>query len=454
MITGNKQKQILACTGLDDQGRGLAKEGDQVYFIDGLLPGEKAEVALSYRRGRLAFGKVAKLLAASPDRVKPECPYYPDCGGCTFTHYAYAKRLVFKQETIQRSVKKFGHLAVAVSPTVPCPVQTGFRNKVQKPVGFDRRTGKLVCGFYRENSHVIVPATGCVSESPLSLKITKTLMELLNSFGYTAYDEDRGVGQIRHILIKTSFHYPEALVTIVAADENLKGIRDLAKALVAAIPEVKGVVLNINRRNTNVILGMEEHPVYGYPRIKDRILGKDFAISSRSFFQTNPVLLDTLYEKAIEAAHLTGRERVLDAYCGTGTIGICLAAKALNVTGVEIERSSYEDAKTNARLNNVKNIFFRNEDATEFIAQTKGNFDVVVLDPPRKGTTPQFVRAVLRMAPARIVYVSCDPATLGRDLGLFSAAYDVTSIQGVDMFPTTHHVETVVGLELREPAKK
>lgn len=449
MKNSDSKIEALECRDLDDQGRGVCQYGEGVVFVDGILPTEQAQVAIDYGHGKVFFGHLVKLLKASPDRVKPECPYYPLCGGCTFTHLAYPKRLLFKQDVIKRSVKKFGGLDLPVLPTIPCPVETGFRNKVQKPVGYDRKTHRLICGFYRENSHKIVPATGCISESPLSIKITGVLMDLLNSFGYTAYDEDSGEGQIRHVLIKTSYHYPEALVTIVSADPNLKGITDLAKALVAKVPEVKGVVLNVNRRHTNVILGMEEHQVYGYTKIRDQILGKEFTISSRSFFQTNPVLLDTLYGKAIEAMHLTGKERVLDAYCGTGTIGICAADKALNVTGVEIERASYDDAKANAKLNKAKNVFFRNQDATEFMEETKGNFDVVVLDPPRKGTTPQFIRAVFRMKPKRVVYVSCDPTTLGRDLGLFKEHYDVDYIQGVDMFPTTHHIETVVSLSLK-----
>lgn len=437
----------LTCDGLDDMGRGVCHKDGVVYFIDGLLPGESCTAVIDYHHKDLQFGRVQRLLSSSPDRVKPTCPGYPYCG-CSFTHLAYPKRLAFKQEIVKRLIHKFGGLDLPVLPTVPCPEQKGFRNKVQKPVGY--KDGKLYCGFYKPNTHIIYPVEYCESESKLSGTISHELMALLNAYGYSAYNEDRGVGQIRHILIKTSYHYPEALVTIVSATKDLPKIHDLADELMDKVPEVKGVILNINPRATNVILGLEEINLAGVSQIKDKILGLDFKISSKSFFQTNPVLLDTLYSKAIEAAGLTGKERVLDAYCGTGTIGLCMAKKALNVTGVEIERSSYEDAKENAKLNGIKNVFFRNEDATEFILKTKGNYDVVVLDPPRKGTTPAFVKAVCRMAPKKVVYVSCDPSTLARDLKLFAEDYSIDSVQPVDMFPTTHHVETVVGMTLKQ----
>lgn len=440
-----KENTIVTCDALDDLGRGVCHTQEGTAFIDGLLPSEKAVVVIDYRQPKrsLLFGHIQKLLTKSKDRVTPECKAYPYCG-CSLTHLNYKACLLYKQQVIKDLIHKFGHMDVTVLPTIPCPTLKGYRNKVQKPIGSLK--GKLVCGFYKPNTHIIAANEICESESPLSQKISHVVMLLLNDYGYTAYDEDKETGEIRHILIKTSFHYPQALVTIVSAQKELPRIEEFAKELAFKVPEVKGVILNVNPRKTNVILGIDERVIYGVSQIKDQILGHDFLISSKSFFQTNPVLLDTLYTKAIEAAHLTGKERVLDAYCGTGTIGICMADKAKTVTGIEIEHSSYEDAKENAKINNIKNIFFRNADATEFMEKTKAKFDVIVLDPPRKGTTPQFIHAVFRIKPKRVVYVSCDPSTLGRDLALFSKMYKVESVQGVDMFPTNYHIETIVGL--------
>lgn len=442
----NNLRKTLVCDGLDDMGRGVARDEEGVYFIEGLLPGEKceAEITLAKPKKRLFFGRVAKLIEKSEYRVEPTCPGYPYCG-CALTHLDYEQRLLFKQETIKRLCQKFGRLDLNVLPTLPCPVQTGFRNKVQKPVGGVK--GNVVLGFYKPNSHELSSCVACESESELSQKISAVLVDLLNKYEYVPYDEDRQTGQIRHVLIKTSKAFDEALVTLVSADSKLPSIEMFAQELVSRVPQVKGVVLNYNPEVTNVILGVRETVILGENEIKEKVLGKTFKISSRSFFQTNPYMIDTLYSTAIDSLGLTGNERILDAYCGTGTIGISMADKARTVTGVEVELSSYQDAKENAKANGLTNVFFRHEDATEFMLKTKAKFDVIVLDPPRKGTTPQFIRAAMRMKPKKIAYISCDPSTLARDLALFSAQYKVTFIRGVDMFPTTHHVETVCIME-------
>lgn len=436
----------VRCEALDDMGRGVARESDRTFFVEGALPGELVRARVFSARKGLAFAETIAVLEGSPDRVEPTCIGYPYCG-CSLTHLEYSRRLEFKRGVIAGLLKRFAGLDVEVLPTVPCPELTGFRNKVQKPVGGGR--GHLKLGFYKPMTHDLVPCVACESESPLSQRISAVLLDILNQAGYEPYHEDTGRGQLRHILIKTSRTFDEALVTIVSADPRIENLDLVAKRLCKEVSQVKGVVLNINTARTNVILGTRERLIYGQDRITERVLGKTFSISSKSFFQTNPVLLDTLYQTAIDCLQLTGTERVLDAYCGTGTIGICLADKARNVTGVEVERSSYQDAKLNAVKNKVHNIFLRNEDCTEFLEDTRAKFDAVVLDPPRKGTTKRFIDAVINLAPKRVVYISCDPSTLARDLALFSAAYDVESVQGVDMFPTTHHIETVAALVRR-----
>ncbi len=443
MMRRQNERRELTCVALDDMGRGVCRDQEMTFFIDGLLPSEKCLAEITYQRKNLGFGRIFKLLTTSPDRVAPTCPGYPYCG-CSLTHLAYSARLEYKQSMIHNLIHKFAGLDIPVLPTIPCPELKGYRNKVQKPVGGKR--GDLILGFYKPMSHELSPCVACESESPLSQRISQALLPILNQAGYEPYDEDRGTGQLRHVLIKTSRAFDEALVTIVSADPQIEHLALVGEKLHEAVPQVKGLILNINTARTNVILGVRERLVWGEPKIRERVLGKEFTISSKSFFQTNPVLLDTLYSTAIECAQLTGTERVLDAYCGTGTIGLCLADSCRNVTGVESEVSSFQDARENARINGIRNAFFRNEDCTEFMRLTKAKFEVVVLDPPRKGTTPQFIHALERIAPQRVVYISCDPSTLARDLKLLTASYRVESVQGVDMFPNTHHVETVCSL--------
>lgn len=433
---------VLSCVGLDDLGRGVCRYNNGTYLIEGMLPNEEASVIIDYsnKRNSLYFGHIKRNIKKSQYRVEPSCKAYPFCG-CSLTHLKYEESLKYKQMVIQNLLHKIGHLNIEVKPTIPCKQLKWFRNKVQKPIGYNN--GKLACGFFKPNSHIISFSQSCESESILSSKITKVLMVLLNEYGYSAYDEDKNVGQIRHILIKTSLKYNEALVTLVSTTLNLKDIKELAKELMFKVKEVKGFILNINDKKTNVILGEKEELVLGDDHIKENILGYDFMISSKSFFQTNSYLIDTLYSKGIELLDFKGDERVLDAYCGTGTIGMCLSKYVKNVTGVELEKSSFEDAKKNAKLNGIKNIFFRNEDATTFMEKTNAKFDVIVLDPPRKGTTKQFINALFRIKPKKVLYISCDPATLARDLALFSKEYEIKYVQGVDMFPTNYHIETL-----------
>lgn len=435
-----------SCVGLDDLGQGICKEKDNILFARGLLPGEEGEVQLRAVKGKVAFGDTIKVTKKSPDRIK--CPFeLLETGICDLGHLRYEKRLEYKQKLIQDLIDKFAHLQIDVRPTIPCPVQEGFRYKIQRPVKYDVSKKKLVSGYYRIYTHRLVEIEDCPIENKLANNILLKLLALLNKYNIPAYEEDKGEGLVRHVLIRASYKYPEALVTVVVTDFAFPHLDEITKELALSFPQVQGVVLNLNKRKTNVILGLLDKLVYGKERIKDEILGKTFLISSRSFYQTNPIMLDKLYSCAIEALHLKGDEKVLDAYCGTGTIGICLADKVQDVTGVEIENSSYEDAKENASLNNVNNIEFILDDATEYMEKCQKTFDVVILDPPRKGTTKEFIRALFRIKPKKVVYISCDPSTLARDLNILKKEYRIVSVQGVDMFPSSHHIETVVSLE-------
>lgn len=434
-----------SCQSLDSLGQGVCKSRGNVLFVRGVLPGEEAQVQLASVKGNTAFGTLLRLLKKSPARIP--CPKeLLEAGVGDLGHLSYEERLLYKQRTIRDLLKRFAKLDVPVLPTIPCPVQEGFRNKIQRPVRKDPKTGRAVSGYYRVDTHRLIPMERCPVESPLAGEVLQEVMRLVDELGIPPYDEDSEEGLLRHVLIRTSHRFHEALLTLVVASRDVPSAGEIARKLMARCPEVKGVTLNVNPRRTNVILGMEDRLIAGREFIIDSILDRRFQISSRSFYQTNPYLVDALYQKVIDSLSLTGREEVLDAYCGTGTIALCLASKAKGVVGVELESSSYRDALENAKINGVTNASFALDDATEFMEKTRKKFDAIVLDPPRKGTTERFIKAVFQIRPTRVCYVSCDPATLARDLNLFKREYEILSAQGVDLFPTSHHVETVVAM--------
>jgi len=449
-----KRRISATCVDLDDFGRGIIKFEGHAYFIDDFLPSEEAIIETIYSYGKISDAYIVERLKDSQDRVKPICPYYPDCGGCQLMHLAYPQQLIYKSKKVKYLLHKFAHLDLEVLPTIGLKDPTRFRNKVQKPIGLDYRRNLPVAGFYEKKTHHLIPVNDCLMESELSSKITKTVLKLLVKYDYYPFDEDEMRGLVRHLLIKTSSYYKTALVTLVVSDERVPHGVDFAKDLMKEIPEVVGVVFNINSLHTNVILGEKNIPVLGETHIKDRIFNKDFLISTKSFYQTNPSQIETLYGTAIKLADLKSTDKVLDAYCGTGTIGLSLADQVKEVIGVEIEPEAVLDAKENAKINNITNTTFVEGDCTEYLNKSNEKFDVIIMDPPRKGSTPEFLNAVKKIRPRSLIYVSCDPVTLSRDLALLSDTYDVKTVQPVDMFPNTMHVETVVSLSQRKSDEK
>ena len=308
-------------------------------------------------------------------------------------------------------------------------------------------------GFYRSGTHKIIPIDKCWIEDPKASKIISELKNLMKEFHYSPYDEDTRTGLIRHVLIRTSYHYDEVMVTIVTNQDEFRGKNNFVKEWVKRCPNIKSLIQNINTRDTNVILGEKERTLYGPSVIKDSILGVDFLISSKSFFQVNPVQVEKLYGKALEFANLSKEENVLDAYCGIGTISLCASKYCKKVTGVEIVREAIMDAKKNAKLNNITNAEFLLGDAGEVFEKLTAQgekYSTVFVDPPRKGLDQKFIDTLLRLKPEKVVYVSCEPETLARDVALLSEKYEVNTVQPVDMFPMTFHVETVVSLRLKE----
>lgn len=439
-----KRTTNVLCDSLDDFGRGIVRLDGKAVFVEDLLPGERGVLETSFRYGKLSEAKLVERLNDSPDRVRPACPYYPSCGGCQIMHLDYRKQLLFKQRKVAHLLRKFAKIDVPVEETIGLDEPSRYRNKVQKPLRNVR--GHLCAGFFRKNSHDLVPVKDCLAESALSTRITATVLSLCEKFGYEAYDEDRRTGSLRHLLIKTSTDQKQALVTLIVTDDRLPGRKDFAKALIAKVPEIRGVVFNVNPRKTNVILGPKDVPIYGATRIHDTIFGQRFGISTQSFYQTNSFQIEKLYQTAIDLARPEKTDRVLDAYCGTGTIGLSIAGKVRSVLGVEIVPDAVRDAIENAKANGIANARFLCGDCTEYMQRTDETFDLVLLDPPRKGSTPEFLAALKRMAPKKVVYVSCDPATLARDLASLKEDYLVEKVVPVDMFPNTLHVETVVGM--------
>lgn len=446
----SKRTTKAICTGIDDFGRGIVHIDDTTCFVDNLLPEEEADVSTVFRYGKLSVAYVEKRYSDSKNRIRPSCKYASSCGGCQLMHLSYEAQLEYKREKVKSLLHKFTHIDFEVSPMLPVRDPIRFRNKVQKPIRYNQKKKRLEAGFYEKETHKLVSIDDCLMETGLSNRITNELLFLFRKYRYEAYDEDRQTGLIRHILIKTSTDLSQALVTLIVTDSRIKGIKEFAKELIKRVPQVQGLVLNINTRATNVILGEKDVSVYGRTHIMDKIFDKSFLISSQSFYQTNSHQIETLYGKAIEFAELKPTDTVLDAYCGTGTIGLCFADKVKSLTGVEIVSDAVKDAILNAKINKISNARFINADCTKYLMTCKDRYDVIIMDPPRRGSTPEFIEAVKRISPRKVIYVSCDPVTLARDLKLFTDKYDIKAVQPVDMFPNTSHVETVVLLTLKK----
>ena len=372
----------------------------------------------------------------------PLCEYARKCGGCQLQHLPYAQQLWRKQRRAEELLGGFGPLAPILGMEQPLH----YRNKVHAALGLDGRR-QIVCGIYQPNSHAIVPVKNCLIEDEASGRLVQDIRAMLRPFKIQVFDERSGTGWLRHVLVRRAFATGQTMVVLVAVNPIFKLQKPFLKALLEQHPEVTTVVLNINDRFGPVVLGTREKVLYGAGYIEDMLCGHRFRLSSRSFYQVNPVQTEVLYRTAVDFAALTGKETVLDAYCGIGTIGITASAGARQIIGVEVNRDAVKDAIANARLNGLKNCWFTAGDAGEYLEQMALDGlrpDVVFLDPPRAGSDERFLRSLLRCSPARVVYISCNPETLARDLRLLTdGGCRVRKLQPVDMFPFTEHLEMV-----------
>lgn len=369
------------------------------------------------------------------------------CGGCKWLHMSYEEQLKKKEKTLRELCGRFGKWESMIG----AKEAYYYRNKVHAVFGEDRRHN-IISGIYEENTHHIVPVDSCLLENEKADAIIVTVRNMMKSFRLRPYNEDSGYGLVRHVLVRTGFHSGEIMVVLVLTSPILPSKNNFIKALLKEHPEITTIVLNVNDRITSMVLGEKEKVLYGKGYIEDTLCGKVFRISSRSFYQVNPMQTEKLYGKALEYAALTGKETVLDAYCGTGTIGIIASGHAKEVMGVELNRAAVRDAKINAKSNYIKNITFYERDAGEFmmqLAEQKARVDVVLMDPPRAGSDEAFLSSAVKLKPQKIVYISCNPKTLARDLGyLTKKGYRMTRGVGVDMFPWTSSIEAVVCLKL------
>ena len=378
------------------------------------------------------------------------CPYAKKCGGCDYQGISYEEQLKKKQSYIRKLMEPYGK----VQPIIKMDDPYHYRHKVQAAFDCTRR-GQIVAGVYQKNSHDVVDIESCQIENEEADAIIRDVKNMLRSFRIKTYDEDTGYGLLRHVLVRKGYHSGQIMVVLVLADAILPSKNNFVKALRKNHPDISTVVINVNDKRTSMVLGERNITVYGKGYIEDSLLGCTFRISPNSFYQVNPKQTEILYKKAIDCAGLTGKETVIDAYCGTGTIGLIASKSAKQVIGVELNKDAIRDAITNAKRNDIHNVRFYNQDAGEFMvemAQKGEHADVVIMDPPRTGSDEAFLSSVVRLAPKRVVYVSCGPESLARDLKyLTKHGYRMKECTPVDMFPFTRHVETVVLLSQQKP---
>lgn len=443
-----KNKKYLAeCISLGSEGEGIVKLDGFTVFVEGLLPKEKAEILITKVKKSFGYGKIINIIEPSLERCAPLCQYFKTCGGCTIQHMSYSAQIKFKQNRVRDCIEHIGGVNnIEVLPPVGMDEPWNYRNKAQYPVGKDK-DGNVVIGFYAKRSHRITSIDRCMLQNPAADPVIMVFKSFINEFKITVYDESKQKGLIRHVLTRVGFATGEIMVTVVINGDKLPHATQLIDRL-KEIAGIASVILNINKSNTNVILGDKCITLWGKDTIRDRIGNTWFDISALSFYQVNPIQTKKLYKLAVEAAGLTGKETVFDVYCGIGTISLFAADKSKSVYGIEVVERAIEDAKHNAEINGIKNAEFEAGKAEDILPRmySEGKrADVIFLDPPRKGCEKSVIDAVCGMEPAKVVYVSCDPATLARDMKIFAEkGYKTNKIQPVDQFCQTCHVETCV----------
>lgn len=438
---------------LTHDGNGVAKIDGYPLFIQGALPGETAEVHVLKTLKNYGFAKVVEIITKSPDRVDAPCVYFTQCGGCQLQHLSYEGQLKWKQNMVENVMKRLGKIDAPVHPVKGMDEPWHYRNKSQIPFA-QNVAGQIVAGFYKTKSHEIVDMERCLIQTGEADTVMADLKREIALLGVRPYDEKSHQGMLRHVIVRKGRATGEVMVVLVTKSKKFPQASAVVEKIQALMPNVTSIVQNVNGQKTNVIFGDETFTLWGKDTIEDTIGNVRFEISARSFYQVNPVQTEVLYKQALDYAKLTGNERVIDAYCGIGSISLFLAQKAGHVMGVEIVEQAIEDAKRNAELNGFTNTYFEAGPAEEVIPRwyKEGKeADVLVVDPPRKGCDEALLNTIIEQKPKRVVYVSCNPATLARDLRILEdGGYKTQEVQPVDMFPHTTHCECCAWLELAD----
>lgn len=471
---------VIEIIGMNHDGEGVGRAEGYTLFVAGALPGEKVRVKVLKTKKQYGYAKLLEIITASKDRVAAPCPIYDQCGGCQLQHMSYEGQLEWKRQIVVDNLTRIGKLNVAEMKTHPQvdnlssdmedthsagdkPVYEGiqvlktlgmqepwrYRNKAQVPMG--EIDGGLIGGFYAKGSHRIVDMERCMIQHEHNDEVVERVKQIGRSVGIRAYNEETGKGLLRHVVVKKAFRTGEMMLVLVTNGDSIPHVEAWIHGIREQIPQVTSICQNVNTKKTNVIFGDVTRVLWGSEVIYDYIGDIKFAISARSFYQVNPVQTEVLYGKTVEYAGLTGKETVIDAYCGIGTISLFLAQHAEHVYGVEIVKEAIEDAKKNADLNEITNATFEAGPSEDVIPQWKEQGitpDVIVVDPPRKGCDPRLLDTILEMRPERVVYVSCNPSTLARDLRVLEdGGFKTVEVTPVDMFPHTVHVECTVLLK-------
>lgn len=441
MELAKSQEHIVAIEGYGEGGMGVARIDGRVVFVHGALRGETCRVLILKTLKSVAFAKVLEVIEPSGARVESDCPYFPRCGGCTYRHMSYEEELRLKKQRVQDNLARIGGSAVVVEEILGAADTLRYRNKAQYPVSKDGRVG-----FYRARTHEVIECEQCLLVKSEADAAAEALREYMRRCRVAGYDEKTGRGLVRHLYVRSNAA-GESLICVLVNGNKLPQEETLVALLRGACPKCTGIVLGTNTKKGNVILGDRYRTLWGDDRLEDTLCGKRFLLSVPSFYQVNRAQAERLYAKAIEFADLTGQETVLDLYCGAGTITLALSDHAKKVLGAEIVPEAIDDARENAVRNEVKNVEFFCGDASDVakkLAQEHLRPDVITVDPPRKGLAPDVVESIAEMQPERVVYVSCDSATMARDVKRFAElGYTATRAAAVDMFPRADHIETV-----------
>ena len=436
----------LTFSDLTHEGDGVGKINGFPIFVPYGLPGERAKVKIVKVKKNLAYGRLIELYEKSDDRVEPPCEVFYQCGGCQIQHMTYERQLEMKRKQVQDVMNKIAHMPdVPVHPTIGMDEPWSYRNKAQMPVAM--KDGRVLTGFYQKRSHNIIQMDTCPVQNKANDRILREMRGIIEDLQIEPYDEIKHKGVIRHIVVRSGYHTGEIMVVVVTNTKELPKKGELIDRIRELDSNIVGIVHNINPKRTNVIMGQESKLIWGKDVIIDKIGDLEFEISAHSFFQVNPEQTEKLYEQTLKYAQLTGKETVIDAYCGIGSISLFLAQHAKKVYGVEVVPQAIDNAKENAKRNGLTNVEFYVGEAEKVMPWWRAQGlrpDVIVVDPPRKGCDEALLRAMIEMEPERIVYVSCNPSTLARDLKILAeGGYETKEIQPIDMFPQSSHVECV-----------